>query len=175
MLLWGVILRAVESRILAGARQQVFMGSGLDDPTVVHHDDPVGVPDGRQPVCDHERRAPPHEPGERLLDRGLGFTVECARCLVEQQHPRIAHERPRNGQSLALPAREPRTAHPCGRVPAVGELVDELRRIGVDECRPYPCLVGIAQAVDDVVVDRPLEQHRLLWNDRHEPAVGAQV
>ena len=43
---------------------------------------------------------------DRLLHRALAFGVERARRLVEQQHRRVAQDRPGDGDALALAARQ---------------------------------------------------------------------
>ena len=66
----------------------------------------VGVADRRQPVRDHERRAPAQQLVHVLLDRALGLGVERARRLVEQQHRRPVVDGARDRDPLRLAARQ---------------------------------------------------------------------
>jgi hypothetical protein len=52
---------------------------------VVHHQDRVGVADGRQPVGDHEAGAPARSAAIALLHQHLGAGVDRAGGLVEDQ------------------------------------------------------------------------------------------
>ena len=105
----------------------------------------------------------------------LGLGVECARRLVEQQHPRVAHERARDRQPLALATREPGAAFADHGVPALRLRLDDLERVRVAQGGEHPVVAHLAEAVGDVLADRALEEHRLLRHDGHEPAERAQV
>ena len=48
------MLPIVESLVTAAEREQFRVGTALDDLTLLHHQDLVGVDDGRQPVGDDE-------------------------------------------------------------------------------------------------------------------------
>ncbi len=98
--------------------------------------------DRRQPVRDHERRASAHEVLERALDERLGLGVERGRRLVEQQHPRVAHERARDREPLALAARQARAALADDGVPALGLRVDDLERVRVAQGGEHALVVG---------------------------------
>ncbi|ERH04749.1 MAG: protein of unknown function (DUF1602) [Halorubrum sp. J07HR59] len=65
------------------------MGPLFDNPAVVHDDDPVGILDRREPVCDDEGRPVSDQPGETLLDVLFSFGVDVARCLVENDDGRV--------------------------------------------------------------------------------------
>ena len=51
-----------------------------------------------------------HEPPERFPHQPLALGVQRAGGLVQQQDRRILEDRPRDGDALLLPARQPRTA-----------------------------------------------------------------
>ena len=59
------------------------MGALLDEPAAIEGKNPVGVPQGREPVGDGDRRAAPNECGEGLLDLPLRLGVDRACGLVE--------------------------------------------------------------------------------------------
>ena len=90
---------------LGGVEQLVVVALG-DDAPVVEHDDLVGEFDRREAVRDHERGAPGHRLGERDLDALLGRRVDRGGGVVEHEHARVGDERPRDRQTLALPAGE---------------------------------------------------------------------
>ena len=105
------------------------MAADIDHLAVVDDHDPVGFLHSRQPVGDHQGGALVHHPVERLLDRQLTLGVEGAGRLVEQQHARVAQQRARHGDALALAAGQP---HASG-----AEIGVEALRQGLDEseCR----------------------------------------
>ena len=88
----------------------------LDHAPGIHHEDAVGLLDGRKPVRDHERRAVGHQRLELVLDLALEFGVERGRRLVEDQDRRVAQQRTCDRDALALPAREQRAAVADDRV-----------------------------------------------------------
>ena len=76
----------------------------LDDAALVHHQDAVAGEHGREPVRDHDGGALLHQPRERVLHQRLAFGIERGGRLVEQQERRVAQDRARNGDALALAA-----------------------------------------------------------------------
>ena len=82
----------------------------LGDAAALEHDDRVGAADGRQPVRDDERRAVPHQVGERILHQQLRLGVERRGRLVENQDRRVLQQRARDREPLPLPARQPLAA-----------------------------------------------------------------
>jgi len=65
--------RTVDS---VGTRNQRRMGALLDDVAAVEHQDTIEAAHGREPVRDHNRGAPLHQPLHRLLDQRLRFRIE---------------------------------------------------------------------------------------------------
>ena len=128
----SVTSRATSAAYSAAALEQLLVGAALDDPALVEHDDLVGVAHGREPVGDRDRRAPLGQPLELGLDGRLGLRVERARRLVEDQHRRVAQDRPRDRHPLLLAAREAVAALADDRVVAVGQRRDQV----VDPRRP---------------------------------------
>ena len=80
------------------------MRARLDDAAGVEDDDEVGLPDGREPVRDDERRAPAQRLGEGRLDCGLGVRVEVRGGLVEDDELRGLEEHPGDRETLPLAA-----------------------------------------------------------------------
>jgi hypothetical protein len=78
------------------------VGSLLDDPPVVQHDDEVGTPDRRQPVRDDEGRAAGEKAAQPALDASLRSDVDRRRSLVEDEDARIREQGTGEGDELAL-------------------------------------------------------------------------
>ena len=68
-------LALVELRVGPAEREQLLMRALLDDVAVIHHQDKVGVHDGREPVRDHKARTALRERLHGLHDRALGTRV----------------------------------------------------------------------------------------------------
>ena len=101
------------------------MGALFDDAALIHHHDPVAGQNGREPMRDHQRGAVAHQFLQRGLHQGLGFGIERRSGLVEQQQRRVAQDRARDGDALALAARQ--------RDAALAELGLETARQAADE------------------------------------------
>src|SRR6185312_1783013 len=97
-----LLAREVEVETLP--RHQLVVRPRLDDPPALEHDDPMRVPHRAQPVRDHERGASDEELVEALLHGPLGFRIECARRLVEEQDRRSVVQRARDRDPLLLAA-----------------------------------------------------------------------
>ena len=78
------------------------MAAPLHDPPVFQHHDGVGIADGGQPVGNDKHRPPLHQLIHALLDQGLGTGVDGGSGLIQDQHRRVGHRRPGNGQQLPL-------------------------------------------------------------------------
>ena len=79
---------------------------------------------------DDENRAPFGDLRHVLLDDPLAFIIERARGLVEDQNTRLAQERARNRDALALAARKAAAAFADDRVVALRQLEDEVMSAG---------------------------------------------
>src|SRR5688572_33377224 len=79
--------RAVEARVGAPGGNQLIVCAGLRDPATREDDDPPGAPNGREPVCDHDRGAAGEQALEPTLDLALRAHVHRRRRLVENQDP----------------------------------------------------------------------------------------
>ena len=148
------------------------MAAALDDATAVEHDDLVGMDDGRQPVGDHQGGAAAAHLFQRALDLLLGARVERAGRLVEQQDMGVLQDGAGDRHALLLAARELQAALADRRLVALRQGHDEVmdaRQPG----RPLDILArAVGPAVADVVVDRVVEQHRVL---RHHADRGPQA
>ena len=86
------------------------MGPFLNDLSVLHDANLVGVYDSRQAVGDDNRRAVFHQAVEGLLDHPFILCVE-GRCrFIEDEDGRILENRARDAYALALSPREAASA-----------------------------------------------------------------
>src|SRR2546423_12580942 len=97
----GEKLCAGELSEAAAMLDQLVEGAGLDDASVLEHQDAGGVANGREAMGDHEGGASLHDLVERGLELRFRLGVERARSLVEDQDGRILEQRARNRQPLA--------------------------------------------------------------------------
>ena len=119
---------------------------------------------------DDDRRPADLEPVERVLDERLGFVVERARRLVEEQDRRVLQDRPGDRHALALAAGQARAAVADDRVVAVGQRADEVVRVGRPGRGDHLGLGRVEAPVQDVLADRAAEQRRLLRDETDLPA-----
>src|SRR5687767_3630026 len=123
-------LQLVEAFVFASVFEQVAMCSGFDDAPSFHYDDLVGPPDGRQSVCDDDRRLVLEQVCESLLNEQFGFSVEGRRSFVKDQNRCVDQHSAGDRDSLPLTAGKKDAALADERVVALRQIVDEIRRIG---------------------------------------------
>ena len=82
--------------------QQLLVGSLLDDFAIIDHDNPIGIPDGAQPVGDHKTCAALHKVKQGFLDAYLGAGIHTAGGFIQDQDPRIRKDGACNGKQLPL-------------------------------------------------------------------------
>ena len=80
------------------------MRAGLDDVSVLEHDDQVGVANRREPVGNDECRASCEQRPEAALDPSFGLDVDARRRLVENEKHRLGEKR--TGERDQLPLTE---------------------------------------------------------------------
>src|SRR5215470_16698406 len=155
-------LQTVQRRIAAACSDQIIMGAVLSQTAAVDSDQAIASPNGRQPMCDDEHGTAPGELRHVLLDDPLALVVESTRRLVEDQDARVIDDRAGDGQTLALSARQARSALTNYGVVTIGKLKDEL--MGTGHLRDLDDLFDRRRAVGerDVVADRAIEQDALL-------------
>ena len=84
--------------------QQFVMRALLYDAAFVHDHDIVGFFDGREPVGDDDGGAVLHQVFQCRLNQPLGFVVQRAGGLIQNQNRRVSQQRAGNGDTLPLPA-----------------------------------------------------------------------
>src|SRR5438046_7817933 len=95
-------LHGMESGIQTTGTEQLLMTAALDDVPAINDAYQVGALHGRQPVRDHQSRAPVHQRPQGRLHLPLRFAVEGRGGLVEQQDRRVLEHRPRYRDALAF-------------------------------------------------------------------------
>src|SRR6185295_18212121 len=101
-----------------------------DDAAAVEDEDTLQRPHRRQAVRDDDGGAAVHQALGRFLDQRLRFRIEAGGRLVQDQYRRVGQEGAGEGDALALAARElDATLADQGRV-ALGQLGDEVVRVG---------------------------------------------
>ena len=93
---------------------------------VVEHDDVIGFPHGRQPVCDDQRGAFLHQALERAAHQRLVDRVEMRRRLVQNENGCVFQERPRDRDALTLAAGKVDAALAHHGLQAVGQGRDKI-------------------------------------------------
>ena len=92
--------------ILPAPLHELLVRSLLDDFSVLHHYDFVGVLHRAEAVGDDDARAVFHQHIEGVLHQPLGLGVEGGGGLVEDEDGRVGQHGPGDGEPLALAATE---------------------------------------------------------------------
>src|SRR5215469_6509797 len=155
-------LQTVQRRIAAACLDQVIMGAVLSQAAAVDRDEAVAMPHGRQPMRNDEDGAALGKSRHVLLDDPLALIVERTRRLVEDQDARVGNDRARNGETLALTARQAGAALAHNGVVTIGELKDQIMGTGhlCGSDDPFDRHRAVRQR--NIVADRAIEQDALL-------------
>ncbi len=101
------LLRAEEPGIYAVRRQQFGMRALFDGAAMVEHDHMIGIRRVRHAMRHHDHgSAGVSERAHGAQDQGFAFHVDAAGRLVEDTDGRLAQQHTRDGDTLALPARQ---------------------------------------------------------------------
>ena len=94
----------MESLIVTASQEELVMGTRFDDSASIHHHDPVSALDGRQAVCNHQRRPVRHQIAQGHLNDSFRLGIQGRRRLIQDEQGRIPKNRPRDRQPLSLSA-----------------------------------------------------------------------
>ena len=111
-------------------RNKVFMGTALDDPSVIQNHDAVGIHDGGKPVGNDKHRSSVHQLIHTILHQLFGTGIDGGGCLVQNHHGRICHSRTGNGNQLTLTLRKACAVAGQFRIVALRESRDKVMGIG---------------------------------------------
>ena len=110
----------------------------------------------------HDTRAPLHKRGEGVLHERFAFRIERARRLIEHEHRAIGQNGTRNGDALALAARQLHAALADLGFESLRQAFDEFQRVRTR--RRFANLVhaGARLAIRDILGNAAVEQQRFL-------------
>ena len=133
-------LERLDEGAVAGAPlHQVLVAAVVDDPPTGEEHDLVGEGDRRGPGGDHQHRRPGQGAAQVAEHGRLGRRVERRRRVVEQQQRGTSHERPGEGDALALATAEADAALADDGVDAVRGVAHE--GVGASQAQRLPQLV----------------------------------
>ena len=77
------------------------MGADVDNPAVVHDNDPAGLEDRCEPVRNDDRRTPFHQVLQRLLHQAFAFRIQGTGGLIQEQDGWVLQNCPGNRDAAA--------------------------------------------------------------------------
>ena len=127
------------------------------------------MPNGCQPVSDRHRRDLAFEVLHRLGDRLLGFSIECARRLVEDEEFRPGEQGSGNAKSLALAPADSHAILTDKGLEALAAVTQERSKVRSLKSLPHPVVInGVAREPKcDVVSHRAIRERHLLRHVRN--------
>ena len=106
------------------------MATALDNAPVIQHQNLVGALEGEQPLGDDKSGAPLHKDSQRLLDQMLGFGIDAAGRIVQNQDARVTEQGAGDGKALFLPAAQGHAALTDDGLIAFGKGFDKVMGMG---------------------------------------------
>src|SRR5690349_1251229 len=148
------------------------MRADFADFALVHDDDLIYRLNRRQTVGDDQRRAPFHQPLDRIADEDFGLRINRAGRFVEYQHARVEGQRAGKADQLLLPDRQARPPLAQLRVIAFRQAFDEIRCVHFAR-RVLQLLIAYAGVAEPYVRgDVARKQEDILQDDAE---IGAQL
>ena len=123
-------------------------------------------------MCDDDNCLTLHQLFKSFLDQVFILRVAERRCLIQHDDGRVLDNGPRNGNSLALAAREMDAFGADHRMIPVGQFGDELVALRRFRRRNHLFLTGRRIAHTDIIQDALLEQENIL---EHKADMAHQV
>ena len=163
--LGGLLLARPHGGVMAVLGQQRRMVTAFDNVPGVKHDDLIGIDHRRQAVGNDQGGAPGRNLAQRFLDFLLRMGIQRRGGFVEQQDAGLFENGPGNGDPLLFAAGQlqaPFTDHGLVTVRLVHDEIMDAGQLGRFLHFRRGCL---RVAVGDVVIDRIVEQHRILRYD----------
>src|SRR3954471_5168226 len=99
-------LTPVQRRVQPSVRDELVVAAAFGNPAPLEDEDLVRVANGGDAMRDDDRGALPHDPAQPRQDLLLRVRIHGRERIVEDQHPRIDHQGPRERRALLLAARE---------------------------------------------------------------------
>ena len=138
------------------------MGAGFHHHAFLQHYDPVGVGDGGQAVGNGDHGSALARTFKGFLDVMFGLAVECAGCFVQQQDWRVLQQRACDPDALLFSAGQLQATFTNTGVILFGQGHDEVVDLGIPRSLDDLVMRGKFAPIGDVVIDRIIEQHRVL-------------
>jgi len=143
-------------------KEELLVGSDLDDRASIQHDNPIGPLDRGQPMGDDYGSSVPHQVTQRQLHEALGLVIQRRRGFIEDEQRGIAENGAGNRQSLTLTAGKFNPLFTYQRLISLWESLDKIVRIGQPRGLHNLFLCGLLSSECDVIADRVVEQHDIL-------------
>ena len=159
----GIVARTrQQAAIRVAANPQLVVRSRVEHAAVVDHHDPIGERERGSAVCDEQCGAAGEQPAQRVVDVLLDRGVDRRGRVVEHEHLRIADERPCERNALALAARQGEAVLADDGAVTLGQVFDELVRLGRASGGLDLFVGGVGLAERDVRPDAVGEQEAVL-------------
>lgn len=100
-------LLGCQVNVVRRALDELLMRAFVDDLSVVKRDDPIGMPDCRQPVSNDNSCFVNEHLSQRLLDQLLGIGIKRRGGFIENEHRRIFENGAGKAKTLLFPALQP--------------------------------------------------------------------
>ena len=150
------------------------MRTPLHNLAISQHQDEVRFAHRAQAVCNHKGRPPLHHGNHRTMDEAFGFHIDTGRGVVEHQNGGIEQDRPGDGETLLLSARQGDATLADVGVIAVGETHDLIVQLGDLSRLDHIVNIGMGNPVSNVVADRGIEEEHVLLYHAHVAPQGVQ-
>ena len=153
------------------------MVAPLNDLALLQNHNGLCVADSGQAVGDDEYGTALHEAVHALFDQFFGTRINGGSSFIQNQHRRICHRRPGNGQQLALALAEVAAVIGDPGVIALRQVADKGIRVGQTGSGADLLIGGIQLSVPDVVRNGSGKQVGVLKDNAQAPpqAVLADV
>ena len=126
------------------------MGALGNDPALIKNHNPVGRHHRCQTMGNDQRCPVFHQACQRGLHGALGFGIQCAGGLIEQEYLRIAQDRARNGDTLSLAAGQPHAFFTQKSIEPFGQRIQKSSRRSRFGSIAHFGIRGIRAAISDV-------------------------
>ena len=138
-----VELQGGKMSVEAALRGQFRVAALFHHLTLIKHDDAVGLQHGGETMGDDDSGAVGHQAIQCQLHQALGFRIERARRLVQQQQRGIPQDGPGDGDALALAAGQAHATLAEIGIEPLWQAIQEFGRMsglggGVEQAAPVP-------------------------------------
>ena len=141
------------------------MCASSDYPALIQQQDKVRFADGAQSMGDHERCASTHQTHKCRLDQVLCFGVNTGSGIIQDQDAWVGQQRPRNRNTLFLPAGKGDAALTDLGVVSIRHFHDEVMRLGVFGCCDDDCLARRRIPERNILMNAGCEQPCILQDN----------